>query len=160
MTVRIHSLFATLLVGAMLCVVVPVAAQAASFHDQPPMTNVEIERFCADFPAFKQFMYENRVTGKSAHPVVDKDGNPSFRWDEKVLPWFEGRDWTPERFFYVMTHCSAAMSMVRMGDKVTGANRPKDMPLIGAYELNLVRQYEGQLLEALSAGVKKTLGRY
>lgn len=130
------------------------SAFAVSFHDQAPMTNAEVEQFAKDFPAFKQWMFENKVTAESAKPTVDASGNPSFIWDDQVAAWFLGKEWTPERFFYVMTHCSAAISIIRKGDALTGANRPADMPAISEYEMNLVRQYEEMLLKSLTTKIK------
>lgn len=129
-------------------------AFAGSFHDQPPMTNADVEQFAKDFPSFKQWMFENKITADSARPTVDAAGNPSFLWDEKVAPWFVGKAWTPERFFYVMTHCSAAVSVMRQGDALKGANRPADMPVVSEYEINLVRQYEDMLMQALTAKIQ------
>ncbi|WBF68297.1 hypothetical protein LN040_04120 [Desulfovibrio subterraneus] len=140
----------------MAVLLVQTQVQAKSFHEQPPMTNAEVEQFIKDFPGFKQWMYDSKLNAQAARPVVDKDGNPSFVWDDTVAKWFEGKSWTPERFFYTMTHCSAAIALVLHGDKLTGANRPPDMPYINDYEMNLVRQYQEPLMDALSAKVKKT----
>lgn len=150
-TVRLLGAFVAVVL--LLCGGQAVAAQGGDkgFHDQPPMTNAEVEQFIADFPAFKQWMMRE---GGDAQPVVDAKGRPSFLWDAKTATWFSGRKWTPERFFYVMTHCSAAVALIRFGDELAGDKRPPDMPVIDEYEMNLVRQYEEKLLQALSANTQ------
>ncbi|GFM38342.1 hypothetical protein [Desulfovibrio psychrotolerans] len=150
-TVRL--LGALVSVVLLLCAGQVFAAQEGEkgFHDQPPMTNAEVERFIADFPAFKQWMMHE---GGDAQPVVDAKGQPSFLWDAKTAVWFSGKEWTPERFFYVMTHCSAAVALIRFGSELAGDKRPPDMPVIDEYEMNLVRRYEEKLLQALSANTQ------
>lgn len=144
-----------LLLALVLGLLLHAQAMAKPFHDQPPMANAEVERFVKDFPAFKQWMYDSKLNSSSARPVVDKEGNPSFVWNENVVGWFEGKEWTPERFFYVMTHCSAGISLILHEDEFKGANRPPDMPLISDYELNLVRQYQKPLMDSLSTKIRK-----
>lgn len=132
-----------------------VAGTVRDFHDQPPMTNEEVERFCADFSSFRMWMVQHELGRSAARPDVDAQGNPTFIWTAAVEPWFAERDWKPERFFYVMTHCSAGMMVLLHPDAFAGDNRPPDMPEISEYELNLVRQYMDDLIAALASDAKE-----
>ncbi len=108
-----------------------------AFHKQPQFTKSELKQFMQDFPAFQRWAHQ---TNDTSGPTLAAGGIPSFQWTPQAAAFLQqNTQWEPRRFFYVMTHTFAGMTILTQKTEITEKNRPETMPEVPAAELEMIK---------------------
>lgn len=127
----------TVLLMLMLGLAAHPAFAGSGFYDQPPLRELELQRFIDTFPVFKAWV---RSSGERPAPGTDANGAPTFTWTEPVAAKVRELGWEPERFFFVLGKTAAGLAIIENGDAYAGPQRPADMPPVTPGELALIQR--------------------
>lgn len=121
-----------------------VAKGSTVYEGQPVVREGELSTFLELLPRFRAWCGTH---GEDAHPVINVEGKPDFKYSPAAAAWVKEQGFEPARFFCVMGRMAAALAIVEEGNDYAGS-RPKDMPSVDPKELSLARKHLGELLSA------------
>lgn len=87
---------------------------AADAPAQEPFTKAELDKFLADYPEFAAWAQ------KAGNSLEDVDSSQevaaAMQYNKEIQEYLEGKGWTADRFFYVLSHIGMGLMRSAMGD--------------------------------------------
>jgi len=108
------------LAAASLIVLVCVCAAPARAEAPKPFDRAELEKLISDLPGFMAFM---KTQEQAIEDANDPDTWQALQASSLMTSYLRSKGWSPERFFYVVSHVSTGLAAVHLEDQAPEIQR-------------------------------------